>query len=94
VITFARAHSFDHAVKRLPLDRKRRIHDAVEALIKGLNAEPQVLPPGLGFKRLRANFHEIRAGLADRVIVKWTGHHLQFVLAGSHDEVRRFLRTL
>lgn len=48
--------------------------------------------PGLGVKRLRGNIWEARAGLRIRVIYLLSGDELRFVLAGTHEDVRRFLR--
>lgn len=48
---------------------------------------------GLGIKRLRGPLWEARAGIKVRVIYELTGSRLNFVLAGSHDDVVRFLRV-
>ena len=50
--------------------------------------------PGLGVKRLRRNIWEARAGLQIRVLYSLSGDELRFILAGSHDDVTRFLRHL
>ena len=49
---------------------------------------------GLGVKRLRGDLWEARAGLRIRVIYSLSGDQLHFILAGSHDDVRNFLRQL
>ena len=47
--------------------------------------------PGLGVKRLRGDIWEARAGLRIRVLYRLSNGELRFVLAGSHDDVKRFL---
>lgn len=46
---------------------------------------------GLGVKRLRGNVWEARAGLRIRILYLLSGDELTFVLAGTHEDVRRFL---
>ncbi|MBI5246486.1 MAG: hypothetical protein HY923_04845 [Elusimicrobia bacterium] len=47
--------------------------------------------PGLGVKRLRGSIWEARAGLSIRILYLLDGDELRFVLAGTHEDVRRFL---
>lgn len=47
--------------------------------------------PGLGVKLLRGRIWEARAGLKIRVLYILKDDELRFVLAGSHDDVRKFL---
>lgn len=49
---------------------------------------------GLGVKQLRGNLWEARAGLRVRVVYSLSGDQLRFILAGNHDDVRKFLRQL
>ncbi|MBI2385867.1 MAG: hypothetical protein HYV14_07625 [Elusimicrobia bacterium] len=48
-------------------------------------------PPGLGVKRLRGDIWEARAGLKIRILYSLSGDELRFILAGTHDDVRKFL---
>ena len=50
------------------------------------------LSVGLGFKKINHDKYEFRAGLRLRVVVKAEGDTYYFVLVGSHDEIRRYLR--
>ena len=47
---------------------------------------------GLGLKRLRGNFWEVRKGLKARILFRWEEDLVEFVLAGNHDDVKRFLK--
>ena len=49
---------------------------------------------GLGIRKLTGSFFEIRVGLNIRLIFQNRAECLLFVMAGSHDEVQKFLRGL
>ena len=49
---------------------------------------------GLGIRKLTGNFFELRAGLDIRLVFQNRADCLLFVMAGNHDEVRRFLRGI
>lgn len=50
------------------------------------------LPVGLGLKRLRGDFWEIRRGLQTRILLTWRGDLIAFVVAGNHDTIKRILK--
>lgn len=37
-------------------------------------------------------FWEIRKGLKLRIIFLWQGDSVEFILAGTHDDIKRFLK--
>ena len=47
---------------------------------------------GLGIRKLIGNYFEIRVGLELRLVFENQPESLLFLMAGDHDEVRRFLR--
>ena len=51
-------------------------------------------PQGLGMTHLRDDYFEFRVDVHTRVIYKRSGELIQYVLYGSHDHVRRFLKTV
>ena len=53
----------------------------------------KTIPKGVGLKRLRNNFWEMRKGLKTRILFRWEDELVEFVLAGNHDDVRRFLKV-
>ncbi len=87
---YERKPSFSRSLRRLPPDRKVRIKDAIRNLVIFLETKQQ--PHGLGLKRLRADYWQVRAGLGDRVIFRLVDDLIEFVIVGSHDEIQRFLR--
>ena len=91
-MTYRFAPSFDQTFLRLPSDRQARVKKSVDRLIDRLNQK--LLPAGVGLKRLRGNLWELRAGLGDRIIFSLDGQLATFIMAGTHDEVRRFLKRL
>ncbi len=50
--------------------------------------------PGLGLKHLRGPIWEARAGIKIRVLYSLSGEKLRFVLAGSHDDVKNYLKGI
>ena len=49
---------------------------------------------GLGLRKLVKNYFEIRVGLELRLVFRVEPEAVIFVFAGTHDEVRRFLKGL
>ena len=83
--------SFDRSVKSLPPEIKKEIKELCLALIDVLSME-QELSVGLGLKNLRKNFWEIRKGLKLRILFRWQADHIEFILAGTHGQIKRFLK--
>jgi hypothetical protein len=84
--------SFDRSVSRLDRLRGQHIVDAVEAVIDFFETGDR--PEGLGLKQLRKPFWEVRASIRDRVIFAFEDDPVTFILAGSHDDIRRYLKKL
>jgi len=49
---------------------------------------------GLGIRKLRGNYFEIRVGLEIRLVFQNRHDCLLLLMAGNHSEVRKFLRGL
>lgn len=47
---------------------------------------------GLGIKHLRGDLWEARSGLNIRVVYSMSGDQIRFLLAGSHNDVKSFLK--
>ncbi len=43
-------------------------------------------------KNLRDGYWEIRKGLKTRILFRWRGDSIEFILAGSHDHIKRYIR--
>ena len=49
---------------------------------------------GIGLRKLRDDYFEIRVGLKARLVFENTPTGLFFEFLGNHDEVKRFLKSL
>ncbi len=83
--------SFIKSIKSLSKPNKEVVFDLCEALIDTLE-QSKASSKGLGLKRLRKNFWEIRKGIKTRVIFRWQKDYLEFILVGSHDDIKKFLK--
>ena len=83
--------SFDRSVKSLPSETKQEIKELCINLIDRLSSGHS-LSIGLGLKNLRKNFWEIRKGLRLRILFRWKGDLVEFILAGTHEDIKNFLK--
>ncbi len=86
------APSFERSLKGLESNRKERAKKAIKLAVAFF--ETGQLPHGLGLKPLLQPFWEIRAGLSERVIFRKNKDFIEFLLVGSHDEIKRFLKSV
>lgn len=70
--------------------RLEAIHDAVSVLVECFEKSNRP-PVGLGLKELRRPLWEIRSSLQDRIIFAWKKDLVTFLVAGDHQEIKRFL---
>jgi len=85
--------SFDRSVKRFQGEEKEEIKRiSIQAV--DLLSQTRVIHKGVGLKRLRGNFWELRKGLKVRILFRWTGDLVEFILAGHHDDIKRFLKNI
>ncbi len=85
--------SFDRSIKSLPPTEKTDVKEVAFQLIDVLSKDRQI-HQGLGLKRLKEDFWETRKGIKVRILFRWTGDLIEFVLAGNHDDVKRFLKNV
>jgi len=85
--------SFDRSVKLLPSQDKEEIK-ALCLIFINLLEEQRELAKGIGLKKLKDDYWEIRTGLKPRILFRWNEDTIQFMLAGGHGQVRRFLKTV
>jgi len=83
--------SFDRSVKSLPSETKKEIKELCINLIEMLSSDYNI-SRGLGLKNLRKNFWEVRKGLKLRILFRWQADHVEFILAGIHDDIKKFLK--
>lgn len=84
--------SFDRSFKRLSREKRAKVRTALEGFLGFY--ENGTRPAGLGLKKLRGCYWEIRAGLHIRIIFLVKRDLVTFVLAGTHNDIKQFLRKL
>ncbi len=85
--------SFERSIKQLPQKDKEEIREVAVCLVDILSRDKDK-PQGIGLKRMRGNFWEARKGIKARILFRWRGDLAEFVLAGNHDDIRRFLKNV
>jgi mRNA-degrading endonuclease YafQ of YafQ-DinJ toxin-antitoxin module len=84
---------FQADVRGLDDDQRRSVFDAILALPKAIGAAHLHL--GLGLRKLHASgFWEARVGLGLRLVFAVAEGTLTLVRVGTHEDVRRFLKSL
>ncbi|MDD5567600.1 MAG: hypothetical protein PHY88_00060 [Candidatus Omnitrophica bacterium] len=82
--------SFERAAKKLSSFDQSQLADSLEDFNNFVITGQA--PVGFGFKKINHDKYEFRVGLRLRIVVKLEGNIYYLVLAGSHDEVKRYLR--
>ncbi len=85
--------SFDRSVKSFYGREKEEIKQASIRAIDILSQD-KIAHKGIGLKRLKGDFWEIRKGLKARILFRWKGELVEFILAGDHNDIKRFLRSI
>ena len=84
-------NSFDKSIKNLPPKQKEKIKKTCVEIIDVLEGRRE-LRKGLRFKHLCEDIYEISGGMKLRIIFSWKRDSITFILAGSHDEIKKFLK--
>ena len=87
---YRRQSSFDRTYRRLPRPEQAAVEQALTRLVRALESGERA--EGLGLKKLERGFWEIRAGLSIRILFKLEKGLVTFVIVGTHDAIRRYLR--
>lgn len=85
--------SFDRSVKNFHGREKEEIKEVALQAIEIL-LQDKLLYKGIGLKRLKGDFWEIRKGLKARILFRWQGDLLEFILAGDHNDIKRYLKNI
>jgi mRNA-degrading endonuclease RelE of RelBE toxin-antitoxin system len=83
---------FRTVVREYPKPVRAEIGQAIDRLQAALGQPHQ--HAGLGIRKLVKNYFEIRVGLDLRLVFRIEPEAVIFAFAGTHDEVRRFLKRL
>ena len=84
--------TFRAQVREMPKARRREIARVIDATRAGFG-KPH-LHSGLSIRRLRQNYFECRVGLDIRLAFRVERGRMIFVAAGSHNEIRKLIKTL
>ena len=82
-------NSFDRSFDDLDPKSQNRVVRAVDSLLEYFETGKK--PQGLGLRKLRDPYWEIRAGLKIRIIFSLEGDLLSFILVGDHSDIKRYL---
>ena len=85
--------SFDRSVKAYHGREKEEIKQVASQAIDILSQD-RLIHKGIGLKRLKGDFWEIRKGLKSRILFRWQGDLVEFVLAGDHNDINRYLKNI
>ena len=89
---YERKPSFDKTIKKLSSDRKEKVKEAIQALVVFFETGQKT--EGLGLKKLSNDFWEIRTDLKDRILFRFKGDLVKFVIVGTHNEIKRYLKAI
>ena len=89
---FAYQPSFLDATRHLSHPQASKLLKAIEKFQQAI--EDRQWPAGLAITHLRDDYFEFRVDIHMRVIYRRSSDLIQYVLYGSHDQVRRFLKVL
>lgn len=85
--------SFDKSVKSLHGREKDEVKQAAMQTIDILSQD-RIIYKGIGLKRLKGDYWEIRKGLKARILFRWEGDLVEFVLAGDHNDIKRYMKNI
>ncbi len=85
--------SFDRSLKAFHKPEQEEIKKATRQTIEMFSSN-RTITPGAGLKQLRRNYWEVRKGLKARILFRWQGDLIEFILAGDHNDIKRFLKSL
>jgi hypothetical protein len=85
--------SFDRSVKNFCGKEKEEIKEVALKSIDILSQD-RLIHRGIGLKRLKGDFWEIRKGLKARILFRWQGDLVEFILAGDNNDIKRYLKNI
>ena len=82
---------FREMLRALPKGVRRDVGAAITAMEQSFG-QPH-LHQGLGMRPLRDDYYEVRLGLKLRLVFRHLREGLNCEMIGSHDDVKRFMRS-
>ena len=88
---FVFCKSFEKSLKKLNQNEKDRVLDSCQSLIDIFEGD-QSSQKGIGLKKLKSPYWEVRVNIKIRIIFSWNQDVAQFILVGSHDDIKDYLK--
>ena len=85
--------SFFRSFSKLDALEREAVKEAMDSFMASVE-ESLAISRGVGLKRLRRAYFEIRAGLALRVLFRREKDVMEWLFVGNHDEIGRFLKHM
>jgi len=82
--------SYVRTFKKLPINKQLKAVRAIIVLVDFFKIGQK--PKGLGLKKLRNNYWEIRVDLEYRIIFEIEKNLISFVFVGNHGSIKNFLK--
>lgn len=82
--------SYDRSFRKLKSPQQENVIKAIDALIEFIKTGKK--PQGLGLKKVRRDYWEIRLSVKNRIIFEFKGDVINFVFVGGHNGVIKFLK--
>lgn len=86
----ATTRQYDRVFDRLQVSVQEEVLRAIPSLVKAFG-KPHA---HLGLRKIGGRIYEFRVGLKLRIVFRHDDDTLYLLLIGTHDEVRRFIRSL
>ncbi len=84
--------TFERLFSKLSRSEKEKSREALDRIIHFF--ETGVKPKGLGLKKLRKNYWEIRVDLSLRILFEYCHSEVSFVIIGNHNDIQRVLKNI
>ena len=84
--------SYDRSFRKLSPSTQAQTIAAVDQLLAYFATGQR--PLGLGLRRLRHAYWEIRAGIDTRIFFELRNDRLTMILVGNHDQIHRLLKRV
>ena len=82
--------SYDRSFEKLTFLQQDKAIKAIDALIEFIKRGEK--PQGLGLKKVRRDYWEIRLSVKNRIIFEFKSDVINFAFVGDHNGVKRFLK--
>ncbi len=82
--------SYDRSFRKLRPSLQKEAELAIGRLMDSLVSG--IRPQGLGLRKLRNDFWEVRIDLAHRILFRLRKDWLTVVLVGSHNDIHRYVK--